>query len=160
MEILTSSRSLNRREGTAGEAGFSLIELLVALLILGFVALSIVGALNYGMVLNGTSRDYSKASNLAKSRLEQLAALPFTAPQLASNTIHNEVTDDGLYNIGYVVRDFAISGSSSDPATVFAGVPVTGGGFTNVKIITVSVSALGTAPGIRSVTVEAVKHTR
>jgi prepilin-type N-terminal cleavage/methylation domain-containing protein len=160
MEILTSSQSPSRPDETTGQAGFSLLELLVALPILGFVALSIVGALDYGMILNGTSRDYTTASNLAKSHLEELAALPFTAPQLTSDTVHNEVTDDGLFSIGYFVRDFAISGSDSDPAAVFAGTSVAVGGFANVKIITVSVSALGTAPGIRSVTVEAVKQIR
>ena len=160
MEILTSSESPNLREGPTGQAGFSLLELLVAMEILGFVALSVVGALDYGMVLNGTSRDYSTACNLAKSHLEQLTALPFTAPQLVSDTIHNEVTDDGLFNIDHVVRGFAISGSVSDPAAVFAGTPVAAGGFANVKIITVSVWARGADPDIRSVTVEAVKQIR
>lgn len=160
MDILISTGTSHEYRDTDRRAGFSLIETLFALLILALVGIGMMSALNYGIMLNGSSRDYSTICNLAKSRLEQLVALPFTAPQLASGLTHNEVTDNGLFDIEYVVRDFAISGGNVDPTTVFAGAPVGAGGFSNIKIVAVTVSANGTAPGIRTVTVESVKHVR
>jgi prepilin-type N-terminal cleavage/methylation domain-containing protein len=160
MGILTSIGKTHQRPQTDRLAGFSLIEVLVALVILALIATGVMSALDFGIMLNGSSRDYTTVSNLAKSRLEQLVALPFDATQLASGTTHTEVTDDGLFDLNYVVRDFAISSSDVDPTTVFAGAPVAAGGFVNVKIITVTVAAHGSAPGIRSVTVESVKHIR
>lgn len=157
MEVLTFPRSSKPQAPDAGQAGFSLVELLVALVILAFVALSVFGALDYGMTLNGSSRDYTTVNNLAKSRLEQIVALPFNAAALTPGTTYTEVTEDGLFNIDYVVREHTIGGTTTLPEQAFAiDTPGTG----NVKVITLTASARGMAPGIRSVTVEAVKHIR
>jgi len=160
MGILTPVGKPDPRPESDPRAGFSLIEMLFSLVILAFIATGVMSALDFGIMLNGSSRDYTTVSNLAKSRLEELVALPFDAPQLATGTAHTEVTDNGLFDIEYVVRDFAISSGNVDPSTVFAGAPVAAGGFANVKIITVTVTAHGTAPGLRAVTVESVKHVR
>lgn len=157
MEVLTSPRNRKRPVSGAGQTGFSLVELLVAMVILAFVALSVFGALDYGMTLNGSSRDYTTVSNLAKSRLEELVAMPFNAPVLAPGTTYTEVTEDGLFNVDYVVREHTIGGQTTLPDQAFAiDTPGTG----NVKVITLTASARGMAPGIRAVTVEAVKHIR
>lgn len=132
----------------------------MALMILALASVGVLSAFDFGIMLNGTSRDYTTISNLAKSRLEELVALPFDAPQLASGITHTDTPDDGLYDIEYAVRDFAISSGNVDPTTVFSGAPVAVGEFTNIKIITVTVTARGTSPGIRTVTVESVKHIR
>jgi prepilin-type N-terminal cleavage/methylation domain-containing protein len=164
MEVLRFSRGPQPPAPDVREAGFSLVELLVALVILAFVALSVFGALDYGMALNGSSRDYTTITNIAKSRLEQIVALPYTAPQLVAGTVYTEVTPDGLFEIDYQVRNFNVSGGvgNADPAVVFAGAPVVGEtpGTHTVKIVTLTASARGVAPGVRSVTVEAVKHVR
>lgn len=159
MEVLTSSRvRIASEPGPAHrQSGFSLVELLVAMVILAFVALSVFGALDYGMTLNGSSRDYTTVSNLAKSRLEQIVALPFRAAALNPGTTFTEVTPDGLFTIDYVVREHTIGGLTTDPTAAFL---VDTPGVGNVKVITLTASARGIAPGIRSVTVEAVKHVR
>jgi len=160
MGILTPIGSSHGCPEVDRRAGFSLLEMLIALLILAFIAIGVMSALDLGIMLNGSSRDYTKVSNLAKSRLELLVALPFNAPQLAAGTTHTDNTENGLYDIEYVVRDFAISSGNVDPTSVFAGPPVAAGGFANVKLITMTVTAHGTAPGLRAVTVESVKHVR
>lgn len=157
MEVLTLRPGPIPERETGREAGFSLVELLVALVILAFVALSVFGALDYGMTLNGSSRDYTTVSNLAKSRLEELVAMPFRTAALNPGTTYTEVTPDGLFAIDYVVREHTIGGLTTLPTDAFAvDTPGTG----NVKVITLTATARSVAPGVRSVTVEAVKHIR
>lgn len=143
------------------DRGFSLVEILVALMLLAFVVLGILGSLDYGVRLNGSSRDYTAISNHAKSQLEELLALGFGDPQLAAGVTYNDTVEDGRYQLEYRVDDFILTSANPDPAAVLAAGPqAPGTANVNMKRITVTASAVAPGPGQRSVTVEAVKHVR
>ena len=60
-----------------GEAGLTLVEVLVALLILAFVALGVTSLLGISMKQNKLALERSVATGLASSRLDQLGAAQF-----------------------------------------------------------------------------------
>lgn len=72
--------ALNRRGH--GEQGFSLIEVLIASGILLVVALGVLPIFAQAIVNNRAGADYTQATNIAKSELERLYALPFNSPDL------------------------------------------------------------------------------
>lgn len=66
-----------------GQRGMSLIEVLVALVILGMVILSIAGLFTEAVTLNASGMDYTTVNNLARDRLEQLLARQFNDPAIS-----------------------------------------------------------------------------
>jgi Tfp pilus assembly protein PilV len=159
MELLTDSRTAVLPRSSDAEAGFSLAELLVALLIVAFVVLGVLTAFGQGIKFNSSSRDYSAVSSLATSHLEELISLPFRAPELDPASTHTLQSPDARFTITYTVQEFSLNAQTSDPMAVFATTQTPGIG--NVKRITLTVNPLNrTAPGQREVTVEAVKQVR
>jgi prepilin-type N-terminal cleavage/methylation domain-containing protein len=166
MGVLNPRRSQWERpdDRCHGESGFSLVELLVAILIVAFVVLGVLSAFGQGVKFNSSSRDYTAVSNLAKTQLEELIALPFNTAAIAGDPLaagtHGPVTSpDGRFSTTYTVVESAIRGDQRDPNTALANPSNPGEG--NIKRITVTVLPLNdTAPGLREVTVEAVKHVR
>jgi hypothetical protein len=130
-------------------------------MLLAFVVLGVLGSLDYGVRLNGSSRDYTAIANHAKSQIEELLALAFNDPQLTAGVTYRETVEDGRYQLEYRVDDFILTSASPDPATVLAAGPqAPGAPNVNMKRITVTASAVAPGPGLRTVTVEAVKHIR
>ncbi len=153
MAALTATRR------PAGEAGVSLLELLVALLIVAFVVLGVLTSLGQGVRFNSSSRDYAAVSNLAKSQLEDLIARGFRDPALAPGGPFTRLSPDDRYRVSYSVREVLLTAREVDPDRVVRGVEAPGVG--NLKVITVTVSPRRSeAPGQRELTVEAVKHLR
>ena len=66
----------------AGERGFSLVEVLIASLILLFVALGIIPLFTMAAQSNLQGSENTKAANYARERLEQLWQMPFNDPYL------------------------------------------------------------------------------
>ena len=64
-------------------AGFSLVEVLIAALLLLVVALGVLPIFTRSMVASLSGNDASQASNFGRSRMEELYQLPFNSPGLA-----------------------------------------------------------------------------
>jgi type II secretory pathway pseudopilin PulG len=77
-----------------GERGFSLIEVLIASLIMLFVALGIVALFTMSAASNLQGSESTKAANYARERLEQLWQVPFNSPEL---TITGSGTENKTY---------------------------------------------------------------
>ena len=80
------------------ERGFSLIEVLIASLIMLFIALGIVALFTMSAASNLQGSESTKAANYARERLEQLWQVPFSAPELT-------ISGSGTQNTSYEYYD-------------------------------------------------------
>ena len=64
------------RENAASERGMTLIEVLIALAILGFVSLAIMNMISLSLHLDGIAKERSIATSLASARIQRLASMP------------------------------------------------------------------------------------
>lgn len=120
------------RPGTR-EGGFSLIEVLVAALILGIIALGLVPLYTRAIRSNFEGFDYTRVSNFAKSRAESYLELPFNSAALTVPGGLKELTvtdyystndhawvatlaagDEALFTRTTTVRQFSV-GDITDP---------------------------------------------
>ena len=76
------------------EGGFSLIEVLIASVIMLFIALGVVALFTMSAASNLQGSESTKAANYARERLEQLWQVPFSAPEL---TITGSATENKSY---------------------------------------------------------------
>jgi prepilin-type N-terminal cleavage/methylation domain-containing protein len=142
------------------DEGFTLVEVLVALLILAIVSLGIAGMFSHAMVVNASGYDYARLASQARFVLEELRARPFTDPTLAETTgtvwvPQNLAYSNSNFTATYSVTDFAISnwtdlgGAWPVPSGVTPG---------NVKRITVRIrSTSDNLQGRRELVVSALK---
>ncbi len=66
-----------------GQKGFTLIEVMVAMVILGIGILAIVALQARDMNYNSSSKRQTQAYTWASDRVERLLALPYTSPELS-----------------------------------------------------------------------------
>lgn len=132
----------------AGEQGFTLVEMMVALTIL---AMTIVGMMSAFTLLNRfawNSRNQSSAKALCQQRIEQALALPFHPPAILSSI-------DGFYLLGQAANwtTAAAPYTLGSPASFTGGA---GGVQTSTENVSVYVEQNGTTvtvPGVRTTTV-------
>ena len=68
------------------QQGFTLIEMLVAIMILSFVALGIAGLFSHAVISNASGYDYAQLATEARFAMEQLQGLPFDDDELDKTT--------------------------------------------------------------------------
>lgn len=144
------------------ERGFSLVEVLAAVAILGIVALGIVGLFSHSIVVNASGYDYAVVSGVARQALEELQALPFGDANLtAGDHTWPDPTGSGRFAVTYRVTDYGV-GSWADVTGGAWPTPTAGGG--NLKRITLGVAApdvessgVGRRVGRRELVVTALK---
>ena len=139
--------------------GFTLIEVLMALLILAIVALGVAGMFSHAMVVNATGYDYARLASEARFVLEELRARPFNDPTLVATTGTAWIPQGAAYSnrnftATYAITDFSINswndlGVWTAPA---GGIPG------NVKRITIRLrSTAQNLQGRRELVVSALK---
>jgi len=82
-------RSAGRR--LPGEAGLTLVELLIAFALLGFVLLGVAPLFIASVKSNYSANEYTSIHVLARDRLEQLMNLPFTDGALSPGVHGNDL---------------------------------------------------------------------
>jgi len=78
MEGSPMNEPVERR--SRGEQGFSLVDVMVAILLLGFIALGIQATLTTAVRQNKLSLERSVATSLAAARLAQISSMPYQDP--------------------------------------------------------------------------------
>ena len=157
MTIAGSVRGPNR---TPRAGGFSLIEVLVALAILGIIALGIVGVFSRSMIINASASDYAGISAVARRQLEQLRAQPMAGADLTGGSHGPETIEDAegnpLYELEYTVDNYRVTNWSEVQGTS-AWTAATDEASTDVKKITMTIRSLKEGlVGRREVTVTAL----
>ncbi len=90
-------------------AGFTLIEILVALVILSFVALGIAGLFTHAVKTNASGHDYALLATEARFALETLQALPFDHADLTmAGSPHTMAPVNPNFTITYTIVDYDI----------------------------------------------------
>jgi hypothetical protein len=128
----------------------SLIEVLIALLILAFVALGIAGLFSHAQVTNASGYDYAVLASEARRTLETIQAMSFNDAALtdsAGSTVNWATARKG-FTVRYSVQDFGIGSwgdiadySTDPPTPVDPGTwPAVGTG-SPMKRITIRVSS-------------------
>ena len=90
---LNASLNVRNRVPRNSESGLTLVELLIAVALLGIVLLGIAPLFIASVKSNYSANEYTSINNLARDRLEQLMSLPVTDPQLsrATGTFPNDL---------------------------------------------------------------------
>jgi prepilin-type N-terminal cleavage/methylation domain-containing protein len=143
----------------SGEEGFTLVEILAALLILSFVALGIAGLFSHAIVTNASGHDYALLASQARFALEALQALPFDDAQLVDTAgapaSWTPVPADAGFTITYTVEDFRVENWTEAAGTWDA---VSNAADANLKRITMTVSSTNQIlEGRRVLTVTSLK---
>jgi len=129
------------------EQGFSLIEVLVAVAILGFVALGIASLFSQATLVNASGFDYAQLASEGRRALETCKSLPYedAALDLTSGSPVNITTriagyqPPRLFVIMISIDEFDLQ-SATDFADMTAWPPVAAANDGNVKRVTVRVS--------------------
>lgn len=101
---------MQRDSQNRGERGFSLIELLVALLILAFVALGIASLFSHAQITNASGFDYALVASEARRTIEALQGTPFNNAALADTAglSRQWVGARKGFDVRYTVQDFEV----------------------------------------------------
>jgi len=153
---------MTREKQSRFEAGVSLVETLVALLILSFVSVSTLAMFSQGMRLNKTGSDYTSITNVAKDKMEGLLSLPYAAADLTADAAHTEsIYEPDQMTITWRLAEHNVVQGSTNISEVFAGgsmVSTVAAGAGNVKVLAVTVtSGRQFAAGRRTVTVQGIR---
>lgn len=164
---------MRQEAGPARQRGFSLVEVLVALAILGFVVLGIVGLFSRSVLENASGYDYARLSSIGRQVVEDIQGRPWNDPAIAagSGTWTANIPDG--FQVTYVITDYRIAdwnsvlgtatwptpAATATPPPVGTPAPTPGPStFANVKKITLHVrSTRGDLLGRRDFTVTALK---
>jgi len=79
------------RDRHGRESGVTLVELLIAVALLGFILLGIAPLFIASVKSNYSANEYTSIHNLARDRLEQLMNLPFNDTQLQPGAYANDL---------------------------------------------------------------------
>ena len=149
---------MGRDRDVRGQQGFSLIELLVALLILGFVALGIASLFSHAQLTNASGYDSALLASEARRTIGALQGTPFIDPALADPAGTPRVGPAARkgFDVSYTVQDFEVH-TWADMASVPMPIPADPAD-ANFKQITVLVRSTSTVlSGRREFVATAVK---
>lgn len=99
--------------GRPAEAGFTLVEALIAIVILVFGLIGITNLMLVAATSNTSANQGTAAASIASQRLEMLKAVPFTnltaGGNLASGTDPNFYSEDELPGVGMIVTRWTVT---------------------------------------------------
>jgi Tfp pilus assembly protein PilV len=149
---------------TNSQAGFTLLEAAIALVILMIIGLGIASLFTYAIQANSSADDRELAMALAQKRMEWLRTIPFTTqtrhvaysyPNGGLEVTSSTGVSETVTNAG---RSYTVLTIIQNVSTVPAGNP--DAGEPTVKRIQVSVTPLGAATNFESVTITTQRSTQ
>ena len=144
------------------QEGFTLVEILIMMVILSFVALGIAGLFSHAMIVNASGHDYALLASEARFALEALQARSFDDVALDDTvgTPRTWTPNSQNFVITYTVEDYIVRNwAGFDTAGGGAGwVAATGADTPNLKRISMTVTSTNEVlRGRRVLTVTSLK---
>ena len=87
------------------QRGFSLLEIMVAMMIMGVGISMLMRTLPGGSRVMTQARNITKATNLAQQKMEQLQALPFEAADLSKGNHKDATPPEAHFQRSWQVKD-------------------------------------------------------
>lgn len=119
----------------SSEAGFTLVEALVAIVILVFGLIAVTNLMLVAASSNSVANQATAAATIAAQRLEQLKAQPFTS-LTAGGDLDSDVTnfnqDDNVPGVGRIHTRWAVVAIAADAQVYFIHVRSEGTGALSV----------------------------
>ena len=122
--------------------GFTLVEILIMMVILSFVALGIAGLFSHAMLTNASGHDYALLASEARFALEELQARPFEDDVLTEtppNDTHTWPPVNPNFVINYTVHDYRVENWGEAETGSASWADPVGGEVANLKRITMTV---------------------
>jgi prepilin-type N-terminal cleavage/methylation domain-containing protein len=106
VEHKTGPRKIAPGTRWGNQSGFTVVELMAALLLFSIGLVALARVLPQGMEIRDRGRRMTVAMQLAREQIETLRSLPFTDPDLANGQhVDNEVLRNGTYRRRWTVQD-------------------------------------------------------
>ncbi|MDX6385718.1 MAG: hypothetical protein QOK48_3291 [Blastocatellia bacterium] len=111
------------------EAGFTMIETVIALVIMMIVGLAAAGGFAFAVRYNTTAANRAACITIAQTSLEKLRAVPFTDSSLTAGTTTVTVSDSAgrTYTLTTTTSDTVVSGKTTMKQIAVSVAPVMGG---------------------------------
>ena len=112
-----------RRQAAGTEAGFTLVEAMIAMFVTVVGLVSIAGMFTMAMKTNASSRNMTTATTFAQDKLEQLGALTFERlvdPSKMKSNPNSHGADDA-YAVGALDQDVTSDGAAYFDKIILAG---------------------------------------
>ena len=122
--------------------GFTLVEILIMMVILSFVALGIAGLFSHAMLTNASGHDYALLASEARFALEELQARPFeddVLDQTAEGVTRSWQPVNPNFVIDYTVHDYRVENWGEAETGSATWTDPLGGEVANLKRITMTV---------------------
>jgi len=99
-------KNFKNTERSRGESGFTIVEILIAIVILTIGLLAMANMHVLAMFVNSSSKNVTESTALAQSRMEQLIRLPFDNPEIApTGGFVDEAAPVGIFTVSKNIRD-------------------------------------------------------
>jgi prepilin-type N-terminal cleavage/methylation domain-containing protein len=117
------------------EKGLTLVEVLVAAVILGIIAVGLLTAFDVNKRLAAGARQKVKAVNLAQGKLEELRAVPYDNLIGVTEWTYFDLSDPAVAGFTYqiAVNEGSVAGAVYKAVTVTVCYPV-GAGFRQIEL--------------------------
>lgn len=154
----------HRHKNNRQQAGFTLLEAAIALVILMIIGLGIASLFTYAIRANGSADDRELAMAIAQKRMEWLRTIPFTTqtrhvsysyPNGGLEVTSTSGVSETVTNAG---RSYTVRTVIQNLSTVPAGNP--DAGQPTVKGIQISVTPAGAATAFETVTISTQRSTQ
>ena len=99
------------------EAGFTMVELLIAIIILSTGLLGVAKMQGVSLSADSFAYNINQGTNAGQDKIEELVTMSYDDSELSVDS-HEETSDDGLYLISWVVTDGTLTNTKEVNLTV------------------------------------------
>lgn len=112
-----------RRLPFAGQAGMTIVEIGVAMMVMAVAIIGVIGSMGSGLNLVGQSRQRSSATAVAQERLERIQNIPYLRVALYQQPAHSTDPDDPDFDVTTDGRSYQVAPGLQEPLVICTNPP-------------------------------------